>query len=100
MKQSKFPPGWDEERVQRVTAYYENQTEDEAVAEDEKAFRHESITTVEVPIQLVPTVHKLIAKHRSQNRRRDNKTFHTSKVRSVLSSSHSKEWSSRWVHRS
>ena len=33
MKQSKFPLGWNEERVQRVIEYYENQTEDEAVAE-------------------------------------------------------------------
>ena len=49
MKQNKFPPGWDEKRVQRVIDYYENQTEDEAVAEAEEAFRHEFITTVEVP---------------------------------------------------
>ena len=35
MKQNKFPPGWDEERVQSVINYYENQTEDEAVAEAE-----------------------------------------------------------------
>ncbi len=43
MKQNKFPPGWDEERVQKVIAYYENQMEDEAVAETEEAFRNESI---------------------------------------------------------
>lgn len=43
MKQNKFPPGWDEERVQKVIDYYENQTEDEAVAEDEEAFRNESM---------------------------------------------------------
>lgn len=38
MKQNKFPPGWDEERVRRVLAHYEEQTETEAVAEDEAAF--------------------------------------------------------------
>jgi len=37
MKQTKFPPGWDEERVGKVLAHYEEQTEDEAVAEDEAA---------------------------------------------------------------
>ena len=63
MKQNQFPPGWDEERGQKVIDYYENQTEDEAVAEDEAAFRHEFITNVEVPSQLVPAVHKLITKH-------------------------------------
>ena len=38
MKQSKFPAGWDEERVRRVLIYYEKQTEEKAVAEDEAAF--------------------------------------------------------------
>jgi hypothetical protein len=39
MKQSKFPPGWDSERVKRVLAQYESQSEEEAVAEDEAAFK-------------------------------------------------------------
>lgn len=30
MNQSKFPIGWDEARVLRVLAYYEEQTEEEA----------------------------------------------------------------------
>ncbi len=34
-KTQKFPTGWNEERVRKVLAHYENQTEDEAVAEDE-----------------------------------------------------------------
>lgn len=38
MKQSKFPPGWNEKRVKKVLAYYENQSEEESVAEDEAAF--------------------------------------------------------------
>ena len=40
MKQNEFLPGWDEERVQSVIAHYDQQTEDEAVAEDEAAFQH------------------------------------------------------------
>ena len=35
--QNRLPPGWDEERVQKVLKHYEEQTEDEAVAEDEAA---------------------------------------------------------------
>jgi hypothetical protein len=35
MKQSKFSPSWDEQRVRRVLEHYESQTEEEAVAEDE-----------------------------------------------------------------
>ena len=37
MSESKnqFPPGWDENRVNRVLEHYESQSEAEAVAEDE-----------------------------------------------------------------
>jgi hypothetical protein len=38
MKQSKFPLGWDEQRVRRVLEHYESQTDEEAVAEDEAAW--------------------------------------------------------------
>jgi len=64
---NEFPPGWDEERVQSVIAHYEQQTEDEAVAEDEAAFEEESSILIEVPIELVPAVRELIAKHAAQN---------------------------------
>lgn len=67
MKENKFPPGWDEERVQSVIAHYEQQTENEAVAEDEAAFEDESSILIEVPIELVPAVRELIAKHVAQN---------------------------------
>ncbi len=67
-KQSKFPPGWDEERVHRVLSHYEEQTEEEAVAEDEAAFE-QSQTVMEVPLELVPVVRELIAKHRSKTKR-------------------------------
>jgi type II secretory pathway component PulC len=64
MKQNRFPPGWDEARVQRVLAHYETQTEAEAVAEDEAAFEAPDQTLVSVPRELVPAVRELIAKHR------------------------------------
>ena len=38
MTPSRFPPGWDERRVQKILARYQTQTEDEALAEDEAAF--------------------------------------------------------------
>jgi hypothetical protein len=64
MRQNKFPPGWDEARVQRVLAHYETQTGEEAVAEDEAAFEANGPTVMEVPRELVPRVRELIAKHR------------------------------------
>ena len=65
MRQSKFPPGWDEQRVREVLAHYEAQSEDEAVAEDEAALESPGQTVMEVPTDLVPTVRELIAKRRS-----------------------------------
>jgi hypothetical protein len=64
MKQSRFPPGWDEERVQCVLVHYEAQTETAAVAEDEAAFESPDYALVSVPRELVPAVRELIAKHR------------------------------------
>lgn len=61
MKQNTFPPGWNERRVQRVIAYYESQTEDEA--EDEAAFEDQTQTIMEIPYELVPFVRELLAKH-------------------------------------
>ncbi len=66
MNQTRFPPGWDEERVRKVLAHYEEQTEEEAVAEDEAAFEDSAQTVMEVPKELVPVVRELIAKHRAQ----------------------------------
>ncbi|HUT01687.1 MAG TPA: hypothetical protein VM031_04485 [Phycisphaerae bacterium] len=62
MTQGEFPPGWDEERVRKVLAHYEGQTEEEAVAEDEAAYEDRAQTTMEVPNELVPAVRELIAK--------------------------------------
>ncbi len=56
-----FPPGWDQERVQRVLDHYENQTEDEAVAEDEAAYESKGQTVMIVPSDLVPAIRQLIA---------------------------------------
>jgi hypothetical protein len=61
-KQNKFPPRWDEERVRRVLAHYEQQSEEEAVAEDEAAFEDSTQTVMEIPNELVPEVRKLLAK--------------------------------------
>ena len=56
MKQNKFPPGWNEERVQSVIDYYENQTEDEAVAENEAASQNDFGMLMEALMELGPAV--------------------------------------------
>jgi hypothetical protein len=65
MKQRKFPPGWDEARVRRVLSHYEEQSEEEAVAEDEAAMEDKTQTVMEIPNDLVPAVRELIAKRRA-----------------------------------
>lgn len=64
MRQNRFPPGWDEERVSRVLAHYEQQTEEEAVAEDEAVFEDSTQASVEVPKELLPAIRELIAKQK------------------------------------
>jgi len=61
MSNPRFPPGWDEKRVQALVDHYENQPEDEAVAEDEAGFEGEAATVMKVPAELVPKVRQLIA---------------------------------------
>ncbi len=67
MTEPRFPPGWDEQRVRRVLEHYEQQSEDEAVAEDEAAFEDRTQAVMEVPVALVPTIRKLIAEHEAQD---------------------------------
>jgi hypothetical protein len=62
-KQQDFPPGWDAEKVKALADYYDNQTDDEAIAEAEEALEAEGQTLVMVPSELMPTIRALIAKH-------------------------------------
>lgn len=65
MKQTKYPAGWDEARVKQVLAHYEQQSDAEAVAEDEAAYESTTHTAMEVPVDLVPAVRELLAKRRA-----------------------------------
>ena len=56
MEQDKFPSGWDEQRVQNVIDYFENQTEDAAIAKDEAASQNEFGMLIEVLAELGPAV--------------------------------------------
>ncbi|MGB6942031.1 MAG: hypothetical protein WBE37_06535 [Bryobacteraceae bacterium] len=40
MGETRFPADWDEQKVRRVLTHDEEQTEEDAVAEDEAAFQH------------------------------------------------------------
>jgi len=64
MSESKFPADWDEQKVRRVLTHYEDQTEEDALAEDEAGIQP-SETVMNIPHELVPTVRELIAKRQS-----------------------------------
>jgi len=61
---NRFPPGWDEERVRKLLAHYDGQSEEEAVAEDEAALEDVTQTVIEIPTELLPAVRKLLTEHR------------------------------------
>jgi hypothetical protein len=65
MSNSNYPDGWDQARVRRVLEHYENQSDDEAVAEDEAAYEATTHTAMEVPVELVPAIRELIANRRA-----------------------------------
>ena len=52
----------DAAKVQRVLQQYENQTDEEAVAEDEAAYDDEQQTIMIVPTKLVPEMRRLFAR--------------------------------------
>jgi len=63
-KKQKNPPGWDEARVRKLAEHYDNQTEEEQVAEIEAALKDKNNTLLVVPTELVPEIVKLINKKR------------------------------------
>ncbi len=67
--EQKFPPGWDEKRVREVIEYYENQTDEEAIAEMEAALEAEDTTLMAIPQELVPQVQALLARHAARHER-------------------------------
>lgn len=76
MKQQRYPTGWNEERVCKLLLHYETQKEEEALAEDEAAFRRRDQAVMIVPKQLVSTIARMIAgegKRGQSSARRPNK---------------------------
>ena len=66
---NKYPRGWNRKKVQELMNYYENQSEDEAVAEAKAAFNDTRETVMLVPCELVSQVQTLLANHRGAARR-------------------------------
>ena len=74
MRPTRFPPGWGEARVRKVLEHYEQQTEEEAVAEDEAALERPQGTVMEVPTDVVPRIRQLLARRRAKRSGRVSRT--------------------------
>jgi hypothetical protein len=66
VNESRYPAGWDAERVKKLIDYYEGLSENEQVAEDEAAMAEESgQVVITIPEELLPAVRQLLATYRS-----------------------------------
>lgn len=62
MSKTKYPAGWDEDRVKRLIQHYEAMPEEQQVAEDEAAMTEEfGQTVIAVPTDLLPAIRQLLA---------------------------------------
>ncbi|MDE3259312.1 MAG: hypothetical protein OYM47_15910 [Gemmatimonadota bacterium] len=50
---SRYPKGWEEDRVRRLLEHYESQTEDEAAAEDEAVLEDKCQTLMAIPEEIL-----------------------------------------------
>jgi len=64
MKQKKdpnrYPKGLNRKKVRALIDHYDHQTDAEAIAEAEAAYRKRSSVLIEVPVKLLPAVRELI----------------------------------------
>ena len=61
-RKDQLPKGWTQSKIRRVLRHYEQQSEDEAVAEDEAAYKSRKQSVMVIPVKLVPTVRRLLAR--------------------------------------
>ena len=63
-EKQKLPKDWTEKKIRELIKYYDNQTEEEQLAEHEAAYKAADQTMMGVPTDLVPAVRELIARRR------------------------------------
>jgi hypothetical protein len=59
---NRHPKGLDRKKVRALLDHYENQSDAEAIAEAEAAYRSRKTSWVQVPVALLPAVRELIAR--------------------------------------
>lgn len=64
---SELPRGWTEARIRDIIDYYDSQSDEEAIAEDEAAFQRDDYTVMAVPCELVPVIQALLTEFASNS---------------------------------
>ena len=67
-KKQNLPDGMTEKDVLETIKYFENQTEDEAIAEAEAVFGPNATTFIEIPRRILPQVRAMIAREAKTKR--------------------------------
>ncbi len=69
MSESRYPAGWDAERVKQLIDHDEGLSEDEQVAEDEAAMAAEQQgqAVIAVPDELLPEIRRLLAAYQAKS---------------------------------
>jgi hypothetical protein len=61
-RRNKYPKGWNAKSIKALAAHYDKQSEADAAAEDNAAYKSTRLTMMAIPVELVPKVQRLIAK--------------------------------------
>jgi hypothetical protein len=59
---NRYPKGLTRGKVRALINYYENQSDADAIAEAEAAYRRRTTTLIEIPVKLLPKVRQLLAR--------------------------------------
>lgn len=59
---NRYPKGWDARSIRALADHYDNQSDEDAAAEDDAAYRSTLVTMMAIPVELVPKVQKLLTK--------------------------------------
>jgi hypothetical protein len=59
---NRYPKGWNRRKVEALIEHYDQQSDADAIAEAEAAYRKRTAAIIEVPLKLLPAVRKLIAR--------------------------------------
>jgi hypothetical protein len=59
---NKYPKEWNRKKVESVIAHYDKQSDDEAIAEAEAAYRRRKSVLIEVPLKLLPRIRRVLAR--------------------------------------